>query len=90
MPTARNYADEFSGLMIDRCLVDQQHPSHQMLDRLEGALVDRAMAEEYLERLLDLVGSQRHPSLRMLDRVSRMLRLLAAADAMDERERRAA
>ncbi|MFA9432944.1 hypothetical protein [Egicoccus sp. AB-alg2] len=90
MPSARDYADELAGILIDRSLGSQRHPSHQMLERAEGAIVDRAMAEEYLDRLLDLVASQRYPSHHILERIARVIRVLATAEALAEQQENAA
>lgn len=54
-----------------RTIAQHRHPSHQMLDRLEGSLRTREDLEAYSWILDRLMQGQRHPSLRMLDRLDR-------------------
>jgi hypothetical protein len=62
----------------------QRHPSHHMLDRIEGALSNRAMVEKYLDAMLDMIEKQRYPSLAMLDRITRVISALQVVDELDE------
>jgi hypothetical protein len=63
------------------------YPSHQILDRIEGSITDRATAEAYVDLILSEAERQTYPSLRMLDRANRIVTKLAVADTMAEIER---
>lgn len=60
-----------------------EHPSHQMLDRIERTVTDRRDAEAYIDLLLSKSEQWRHPSLRILDRVSRFVHLLTVAEFLE-------
>lgn len=52
-------------------IAQHRHPSHQLLDRLEGSLRTAEDLEAYAYVLDRLIEGQRYPSLRMLDRLDR-------------------
>ena len=59
------------------------HPSHQLLDRVERSLASPEEAEAYVELLLSKSATA-HPSLRMLDRAERTIRRIELARASEE------
>jgi hypothetical protein len=66
------------GILLDR-VTDTRYPSAPMLDRVEAAIVDVDMAEDYVERLLETVEQDRYPSPQMLDRLNKLISVLEAA-----------
>jgi hypothetical protein len=64
----------------------QEHPSHQILERIERTIIDRRDAEEYVDLLLSKVEQWDHPSLRVLDRASRFVHLIATAELLERAE----
>jgi hypothetical protein len=62
---------------------EQEHPSHQILDRIEATITDRRDVEAYVGLLMDKSEQWNHPSLRILDRVARFVHLTAVADHLD-------
>lgn len=83
MTTARQRA---TGRLVT-AVTRGRHPSHQMLDRLEGSLRTRDDLEAYVFLLDRLVEGQDHPSPRMLDRIDRAAlahELTGPADHDDE------
>lgn len=64
-----------------------EHPSSQVLDRIESSLRSQRELEGYAGLLLGYMQNQRHPSLRLLDRLD-----LAAArlERLQARRRQAA
>ncbi|HEX2027201.1 MAG TPA: hypothetical protein VHF25_04300 [Nitriliruptorales bacterium] len=67
MPTARQRATH----RLVQTIRQHRHPSHQLLDRLEGSLRTREDLDAYSLILFELTGGQRYPSLRVLDRLDR-------------------
>lgn len=54
-----------------RVIGQHRHPSHQLLDRLEGSLRTKEDVEAYVWLVERSMEGQRYPSLRMLDRLDR-------------------
>ena len=67
MTTVRQRATQ----RLVRTISRNRHPSHQLLDRLEGSLRTPDDLEAYSLILTRLMEGQRYPSLRMLDRLDR-------------------
>ena len=65
--------DIYIELLFDK-VRDDQYPSGELLDRIEGALPDRERAQEYLEILVSKIDDSRYPSHQLLDRVERLAR----------------
>ena len=63
--------DTYVELLFDKVREDQ-YPSGELLDRIEGALATREHAAEYLELLVSKIESCRYPSHQLLDRVERL------------------
>jgi hypothetical protein len=63
--------DTYVELLFDK-VRDDQYPSGELLDRIEGALASRQQAAEYLEILVSKVESTRYPSHQLLDRIERL------------------
>lgn len=76
MPTVRQRATD----RMVRTIAQHRHPSHQLLDRLEGSLRTREDLEAYSLILDRLTEGQRYPSPQMLDR----LELVALAHELTE------
>ncbi len=70
------------GLLL-RHVEQPNHPSHQMLDRVERSLVTREDAEDYVDVLLSK-SAVAHPSLRMLDRAERTVRRIEQSQMLEE------
>lgn len=79
MTTARQRATS----RLVASVTQQRHPSHQMLDRLEGSLRTKEDLEAYTYLLDVLIGDQRHPSPRMLDRIDRAALVHELLDARE-------
>lgn len=78
------YTQDYVDLLVQRAGPRAwRHPSPRMLDRIEGAITDRAAAERYLDALLDLLEKQRHPSHQLLSRIARILHALNTVDGLD-------
>lgn len=60
---------------------EDDYPSGQLMDRIEGSLADEEQAGEYLELLFEKLDQTRYPSLQMLDRVERLLAELTVVAA---------
>jgi hypothetical protein len=73
-PLQQQYFD----ILMDR-IRDDHYPSHQLLDRVEGALASSDQVAEYVAMLIAKVGESHYPSGQMLDRIDRMLRRTAVA-----------
>ena len=58
-------------LLFDK-VRDDQYPSGELLDRIEGALATREQAAEYLDLLVQRVDDSRYPSHQLLDRIERL------------------
>lgn len=67
-----------------RTITQHRHPSHQMLDRLEGSLRTRQDLEAYSWILDRMMQGQRYPSLRMLDRLDSCALAFELADQLDD------
>jgi hypothetical protein len=65
--------DTYVELLFDKVREDQ-YPSGELLDRIEGALANREQASEYLELLVSKIDNTRYPSHQLLDRVERLAR----------------
>ena len=63
--------DTYVELLFDK-VRDDQYPSGELLDRIEGALATPEQAAEYLELLVSKVDSCRYPSHQLLDRIERL------------------
>ena len=63
--------DTYVELLFDKVREDQ-YPSGELLDRIEGALANREQVEQYLEILVSKVDDSRYPSHQLLDRIERM------------------
>lgn len=70
---------QFADRML-RAVTATRHPSHQMLDRLEGSLRTREDLEAYGWVVRQLTEGQRYPSLRMLDRLDQCALTLEMLD----------
>jgi hypothetical protein len=68
--------DVYVELLFDKVREDQ-YPSGELLDRIEGALASREHAAEYLDLLVSKVESCRYPSHQLLDRIERLARVAA-------------
>jgi 23S rRNA maturation-related 3'-5' exoribonuclease YhaM len=60
-------------------VINDRYPSHQMLDRLEAALVTSEQVTQYTDMLIEKVDETWYPSGQMLDRIQRMFERTAAA-----------
>ena len=80
MTTVRQRATD----RLVRTITQHRHPSHQMLDRLEGSLRTREDLEAYSWILDQLMRDQRYPSLRMLDRLDRCALAFELAEMLDD------
>jgi hypothetical protein len=65
--------DTYVELLFDKVREDQ-YPSGELLDRIEGALATREQAEEYLRLLVSKIEASRYPSHQLLDRIARLAR----------------
>ena len=65
--------DTYVELLFDKVSEDQ-YPSGELLDRIEGAIASRQHAEQYLELLVSKLENCRYPSHQLLDRVERLAR----------------
>lgn len=84
MPTVRQRATD----RLVRTIAQHRHPSHQLLDRLEGSLRTREDLEAYSVILMSLTAGQRYPSPQMLDRLELVaLAHELTADADDGNDR---
>ena len=59
------------------------HPSPQLLDRVERSLTSREAAEQYVDALL-AKSATAHPSLRILDRAERIVRRIELSQGIEE------
>lgn len=57
----------------------EQHPSHQLLDRIEASIWTAEQVIDYVEMLIDKCDEVQYPSHQMLSRIERMLQLAATA-----------
>ena len=51
---------------------DDEYPSGDLMDRIEGAVRSREQAEEYMGVLMEKVEASRYPSKQLLDRIQRV------------------
>jgi hypothetical protein len=66
--------DTYVELLFDKVREDQ-YPSGELLDRIEGSLASREHFEEYLQLLVSKVESTQYPSHQLLDRIERLAQL---------------
>jgi predicted transcriptional regulator len=64
--------------LIER-LEQQRYPSITQMERLEGLIADRQMAERYLSALVKVVERDQYPSVYMLDHITEL------ADFLEQR-----
>jgi hypothetical protein len=65
-------------ILIERVRNDQ-YPSHQLLERIEGTMWTSDQIVEYVDVLLDKVDSSWYPSHQLLDRVDRVMHQVAVS-----------
>lgn len=64
--------DRYVGVLMERVRQDR-YPSHQLLDRIEAALLTSEQVAEYCDLLVDKIDESWYPSLQLLDRMHRVL-----------------
>jgi hypothetical protein len=69
---ATSSARETDGELLFDKVREDQYPSGELLDRIEGALATREQAEEYLRLLVSKIEASRYPSHQLLDRIARL------------------
>jgi hypothetical protein len=72
--TQQRYFD----VLMDRVRQDR-YPSHQLLDRIEAALLTSEQVVEYCDLLVAKIDESWYPSGQMLNRLQRMLTFIAHA-----------
>ena len=71
-PLQQRYLD----VLMARCSGDQ-HPSHQLLNRIESSIWTPEQIAAYVEMLIEKCDETWYPSHQMLSRIERMLTLVA-------------
>lgn len=85
MPINRTH-QRYLDLLFNRAATER-YPSHHLLQRIEEDITDRETAERYVDMLLSEAERHRYPSFHMLDRAERIMKLVAAADILEVRDR---
>jgi hypothetical protein len=73
MPSAEpTLQDRYVQMLMERIRQDR-YPSHQLMDRVEGAFWTSRQIEEYVDVLLEKADEAWYPSKQILDRIHRLL-----------------
>ena len=64
--------DRYVQMLMERIRQDR-YPSHQLMDRVEGAFWTSRQIEEYIDVLLEKADEAWYPSKQILDRIHRLL-----------------
>jgi hypothetical protein len=78
MPTAPTAQERYLAMLMERIRQDR-YPSHQLMDRVEGAFWTSEQIAEYVDLLLEKADESWYPSLQILDRIHRVLATTASA-----------
>ena len=71
MEASQTPKDWYIELLMEK-VRDDEYPSSDLMDRIEGAVHSRAQAEEYVGLLMEKVEASQYPSKELLDRIERV------------------
>jgi hypothetical protein len=70
--------ERYFDVLMDRVRQDR-YPSHQLLDRVEAALLTSDQIAEYCDLLVEKIDESWYPSGQLMNRLQRMLSFMAHA-----------
>ena len=74
---AASAQDRYLAMLMERIRQDR-YPSHQLMDRVEGAFWTSEQLAQYIGLLIEKADESWYPSLQILDRIQRLLAFAAS------------